>query len=123
ETNPANGLTRDRTSNDVASIAAVGFGLSAITVGIDRGWISREDGVERVLRTLEFFWNAPQSETDPLATGYKGFFYHFLDMNTGQRAWNCELSTIDTALLLGGVLHAREYFDGDTPAETRIRQL
>ncbi|HET6567298.1 MAG TPA: glucoamylase family protein, partial [Rhodothermales bacterium] len=124
EANPSNGLIKDRsTATSPASIASVGFGLSAITVGIDRGWITREEGVTRVLNTLRFFWNAPQSETDELATGYKGFFYHFLDMNTGERAWKCELSTIDTALLLGGILHARGYFTGDTPEEDEIRSL
>ncbi|HLU37684.1 MAG TPA: glucoamylase family protein, partial [Thermomicrobiales bacterium] len=112
EANPSNGLVRDRTGQNYASIAAVGFGLSAMTVGIDRGWITPEQGRERVLNTLEFFWTAEQS-TAPNATGYKGFFYHFLDMNTGRRSGTNELSTIDTALLLGGVLHVREYFVDD----------
>lgn len=123
EANPTNGLVRDRTRPESpASIAAVGFGLSAITVGIDRGWISREEGRERVLATLRFFWNAPQSQS-PDATGYKGFFYHFLDMETGRRNWNSELSTIDTALLLAGILHVGEYFDGEEQGEEEIRTL
>ncbi len=123
EANPSNGLVRDRsTTTSPASIAAVGFGLSALTVGIDRGWITREEGIERVAATLRFFWNAPQS-TAPDATGHNGFFYHFLDMQTGRRAWDSELSTIDTALLLGGVLHVREYFDGGDEAEVEIREL
>ncbi|ARA95044.1 hypothetical protein AWN76_006440 [Rhodothermaceae bacterium RA] len=123
EANPANGLVRDRSTNpDLASIAAVGFGLSAITVGIDRGWITRAQGVERVLNTLRFFWNSPHGpEAD--ATGYRGFYYHFLRMDTGRRAGTSELSTIDTALLLGGVLHAGMYFDADTPEEAEIRDL
>lgn len=123
EANPSNGLIKDRsTPTSPASIAAVGFGLSALTVGIDRGWITREQGRDRVARTLRFFWNAEQS-TSPDATGYKGFFYHFLDMQTGRRAWNSELSTVDTALLLGGVLDVGEYFDGSDAVEEEIRAL
>ncbi len=123
EANPTNGLIRDRSRPESpASIAAVGFGLSALTVGIDRGWISRDQGRGRVLRTLEFFWKAPQHAASN-ATGYQGFFYHFLDMQSGQRAWQSELSTIDTALLLAGVLHVRQYFDGQEPEEVRIRAL
>ena len=123
EANPANGLIKDRNRDGAAaSIASVGFGLSALTVGIDRGWISRAAGRERVLNTLEFFWNSPQS-TAADATGYKGFYYHFLDMETGRRRGTTELSTIDTALLLGGVLHVGQYFDQDDPDEARIRAL
>ncbi len=123
EAEPANGLIRDRsTDSRRSSIASVGFGLSALTVGIDRGWISRESGRERVLNTLEFFWHSPQGpEVD--ATGYKGLYYHFLNMDTGRRWGTTELSTIDTALLLGGVLHVREYFDEADPDEERIRSL
>jgi hypothetical protein len=123
ETNPSNGLVKDRTTDSSpSSIAAVGFGLSAYTVGIDRGWITREQGRLRTLNTLRFFWNAPQG-TGPSVTGYRGFFYHFLDMTTGLRRGTTELSTIDTALLLGGVLHAGEYFDGPDPDEEEIRAL
>jgi hypothetical protein len=123
ETNPTNGLVKDRSSNpSVSSIAAVGFGLSAVTVGIDRGWISREAGRTRVLTTLEFLWSSPQGpEAD--ATGYKGFYFHFLDMQTGRRAGDAELSTIDTALLLAGVLHVQQYFDQDDTSEAKIRDL
>jgi hypothetical protein len=123
ETNPANGLIKDRSSNpSLSSSAAVGFGLSVLTVGIDRGWISREAGRRRVFTTLEFLWSAPHGpEAD--ATGYKGFYYHFLDMQTGRRDGDAELSTIDTALLLGGVLHVQQYFDQDDPTEAKIRAL
>ncbi len=123
EANPSNGLIRDRnTSSSRSSIASVGFGLSALTVGIDRGWISRDEGRERVLTTLEFFWSSPQgTQTD--ATGYRGFYYHFLDMETGKRAGTTELSTIDTALLLAGVLHVGQYFDQNHVDELRIRSL
>lgn len=123
EANPRNGLIKDRnTDGSPSSIASVGFGLSALTVGIDRGWITREAGRERVHTTLDFFWNSPHSTAND-ATGYKGFYYHFLNMETGRRNGTSELSTIDTALLLAGVLHMRQYFDRDHPDENRIRAL
>jgi hypothetical protein len=123
ETNVENGLIKDRSGDpSLSSIAAVGFGLSSLTVGIDRGWINREAGRARVLTMLTFLWNSPHGpETD--ATGYKGFFYHFLDLHTGRRARDSELSTVDTALLLGGVLHVQEYFDQDDATEAQIRAL
>jgi hypothetical protein len=123
EANPQNGLIKDRSSNaSLSSIAAVGFGLSALTVGLDRGWISREAGRERVLTTLEFLWKSRQGPQAD-ATSYKGFYYHFLDMHTGRRAHGAELSTIDTALLLGGVLHVQQYFDQPDATEAKIRAL
>jgi hypothetical protein len=123
ETNRANGLVRDKTRADwPASIAAVGLALTAYPVGVERGFIPRAEAVERTLTTLRFFWRSKQGpEAD--ATGYKGFYYHFLDMQTGARAWQCELSTIDSALLLGGMLTAAAYFDGAAPAEREIRDL
>ncbi len=123
EANPANGLVKDRsTQTSPASIAAVGFGLTALPVGIERGWITREEGRARVLATLRFFQSAPQDGA-PDGTGYRGFFYHFLDMQTGRRVWESELSTIDTALLLGGVLFVRAYFDADDPLDAEVRTL
>lgn len=96
ETNPANGLVIDKTAADwPASIAATGLALAAYPVGVERGFMSRSAAIERTLNTLRFFWNSPQG-TEPDATGYKGFYYHFLDMKTGRRAWKCELSTIDS---------------------------
>ena len=119
--NPGNGLVPDRSANGSAcSIAAVGFGLSAICIGIDHGWISRTQGVARVLTTLNTFLQGPQGPATSGTTGYKGWFYHFLDMNTALRA-NSELSSIDTALLLAGILHARQYFDATNTDETTIR--
>ncbi len=124
EANPANGLIKDRsTPTSPASIASVGFGLSAICVGIDRGFITREQGRDRVLTTLETFWNGPQGDTSGGTMGYKGLFYHFLDMNTGLRVWNSELSSIDTALFLAGALDAAAYFTDADPGEVAIRQL
>jgi hypothetical protein len=122
--NPANGLVPDRyPTPSFSSIAAVGFGLTAYTIGVDRGYVTRAQARERVLTTLRFFRNAPQGAAEQGMSGYKGFFYHFLDMKTGARSSNCELSTVDTALLLGGVLHAQSYFTGSDPAETEIRKL
>jgi hypothetical protein len=72
--------------------------------------------------TLRFFWNSRQG-TEADATGYKGFYYHFLDMRDGRRVWNCELSTIDTAFLLAGMLTAAQYFDHESPEEQEIRRL
>ena len=75
-----------------------------------------------MLRTLRFFANSPQGP-EPDATGYKGFYYHFLDMESGRRVWNCELSTIDSAFLFAGMLATASYFDGDDPVEYEIRTL
>jgi hypothetical protein len=124
ETNPANGLIRDRSrTNSYCSIAAVGFGLTAIGIGIDHGWITREQGRERVLRTVRTFHEKPQGPDAVGNIGYRGWFYHFLDMDTGLRAWKCELSSIDTALFLAGALYAREYFSGAHADEAAIRDL
>jgi hypothetical protein len=123
ETNPANGLVIDKTALDwPASIAATGLALACYPVGVERGFMSRSAAVERTLATLRFFWNSPQGpERD--ATGYKGFYYHFLDMQTGRRAWQCELSTVDSTFLLAGALTAGVYFDADTADEHEIRTL
>lgn len=123
ETNPSNGLIIDKTAeNWPASIAATGLALATYPVGVERGFISRADAIERTLATLRFFWNSPQGpESD--ATGYKGFYYHFLNMQTGRRAWQCELSTIDSAFLLAGALTAGVYFDANTADESEIRTL
>ena len=121
--NPANGLSADTTRPGApASIAVVGFALSAYPVGVERGWISRDEAAARALTTLRFCWNARQDGGED-ATGYRGFFYHFLDMATGARVWRCELSPIDTALLVAGMLTAAGYFSRATPAETEIRGL
>jgi hypothetical protein len=123
EANPLNGLIADKTeAGSPASIAAVGFALTCYPVGVERGFMTRADAVQRTLATLRFFQNSLQS-VDADATGYKGFYYHFLDMISGKRAWNCELSTIDTALLLAGVLTAAAYFSGDGADDREIREL
>jgi hypothetical protein len=106
-----------------ASIAATGFGLTAYPIGVERGWVTREEARDRTLTTLRFFHGAPQGPAAAGTAGYKGFFYHFLHPSTGERFETVELSTIDTALLVGGVLFARGYFDRDEPEEAEIRRL
>ena len=123
ETNLVTGLVPDTSSPGApASIAAVGLGLTAYPAAVERGFISRRDAATRTLTTLRFFWNSRQGR-EPDATGYQGFYYHFLDVHTGARAWNSELSTIDSALLFAGMLAAAAYFTGDRPAEREIRDL
>ena len=120
--NPENGLVADTSRPGApASIAVVGFALSCYPVGVERGWMTRADAVARTLVTLRFFGNSTQGEQAD-ATGYKGFYYHFLDMKTGKRVWRCEVSLIDTTLLLAGVLAACVYFSEDTPDENEIRE-
>jgi len=89
---------------------------------VERGFMSRAAAVQRTLATLRFFWNSPQG-TEPDATGYQGSYHHFLDMQTGRRAWKCELSTVDTTFLLAGALAAAMYFDADSADEVEIRTL
>ncbi len=123
-TNPRNGLTPDRwPTPSFSSVAAVGFALTAYPIGVERGWVARDAARERVLTTLRFFWTAPQGSQGREVTGYKGFFYHFLDMQTGHRFATVELSTIDTALLLAGALTCRQYFDRDDAGDREVRAL
>ncbi len=123
EVNPVNGLILDKTSDNwPASIAATGFALASYPIAVERGFMSKEAALERTLTTLRFFWNSPQG-AEPDATGYKGFYYHFLDMASGRRAWQCELSTIDSTFLIAGMLTAGLYFDGNTTQEQEIRNL
>ena len=119
--NPANGLVPDRSATGSAcSIAAVGFGLTAIGIAADHGWITRTQAVARVLTTLNTFLQGPQGPAASGVIGYKGWFYHFLDMNTALRS-SSELSSIDTALLLAGILYAKQYFNGPSADEISIR--
>ena len=120
--NPENGLVADNSRpNAPASIAVVGFALSCYPVGAERGWVTRADAASRTLVTLRFLCNSVQSEL-PDATGYKGFYYHFLDVKTGKRVWQSEVSLIDTTLLLAGVLTASMYFNEHTASENEIRE-
>jgi hypothetical protein len=122
EFNPQNGLIADKTQpGSPSSIAAVGMGLSVFAVAVERGLLSRAEAIDRTLTILRFFHSSPQGP-EPDATGYKGFYYHFLDMHTGRRAWQCELSAIDTAIFMAGVLTAASYFTGYNENETEIRE-
>ena len=122
---PKTGLVPDHWPGDsFASIASVGFALTAYGVGVERGYVTRKQAVERTLATLHFFHDAKQGDDEDDVTGYHGFFYHFLDMQTGKRhARGVELSSVDTTLLLGGVLFAQSYFDRNSKDEKEIRQL
>ncbi len=124
--NPRNGLVPDRAPlpHGAASIASVGFGLTAYGIGVERGYITRQQAVERTLLTLRFLAALPQGDAARGTAGTHGFFYHFLDPETGLRVadWS-ELSSIDTALLMGGVLFAQSYYDGPSQQEREIRTL
>lgn len=123
QTNPLNGLVADNTRRDShASIAVTGFALGSLPAAVERGFVARHAALSLALTTLRFFWNAPQTEA-PDATGHRGFYYHFLDLRTGQRRWRCELSTIDTAFLLAGALSVAVYFDRETGEERELRTL
>lgn len=123
EVNPANGLIADKSRDDwPASIAATGLALAAYPIGVERGYMTRADAVRITLTTLRFFRDSPHGpEAD--ATGHHGFYYHFLDMQTGRRAWRCELSTVDTAFLLAGALTGAAYFDRDSEEEGQLRSI
>ncbi|TWQ75516.1 hypothetical protein FQJ89_12850 [Xanthomonas vasicola] len=124
-TNELNGLAPDRfPSRPFASIASVGFALTAYPIGIENGWVSRNQAIDRTLTTLKFFRDAPMGPQKTGRAGYKGFYYHFLDMQKGNRydSW-VELSSVDTALLMMGVLFTQSYYDGDDPREKEIRQI
>ncbi len=120
---PRNGLVADTSRRDSPiSIAVVGFALSSYTVAVKRGWMERSDAVRRSLDALRFFHDSDQSGS-PTATGFKGFYYHFLDPHTGTRVWRSELSMIDTALLIAGVLSSACYFTADAADEIELREL
>src|SRR6266542_3406517 len=122
--NPKHGLIPDRyPTPSFSSIAAVGFGLTTYPIGVERRYVTREAARQRVLATLRFFHDAPQGPSARGVSGYKGFFYHYLDMKTGERFEDSELSTVDTAILLAGVLFCQSYFDGSDPEEVEIRDL
>ncbi|WP_428938072.1 glucoamylase family protein [Fontivita pretiosa] len=120
ETNPATGLVPDGSNanggspTSASSIAAVGFGLTALTIGDKRGWLTHAEAYQRAWNTINFLYTN--------GAHVNGFFYHFLDPLTGQRAWNSELSSIDTALLMAGVLNVAAYWKG-TPLETVANNL
>ncbi len=121
--NPVNGLIPDTSrDNSPVSIAVVGFALSVYPAAVERGWMERDEAVRRSLLALRFFHDSDQSGS-PTATGYKGFYYHFLDIHSGKRVWQSELSMIDSAMLIAGMLTAATYFDGDSADEAALREL
>src|SRR5437660_5875684 len=122
--NPKNGLIPDRfPTPSYSSVAAVGFGLTSYPVAVERGYVTRKQARQRVLATLRFFRNAPQGHSVKGVAGYKGFFYHLLDMKTGLRFEDSELSTVDTAIFLAGALFCQSYFTGPHPEEVELRRL
>jgi len=108
QAHPQTGLVRDRcnvrssTNSNVGSIAATGFGLTALCIGQQRGFISLADASQQVLTTLRFLWRK--------LPVHRGFFYHWADIDTGERTWSSEVSSIDTAILLCGILTCRQHF-------------
>jgi hypothetical protein len=123
EADPATGLVRDNTRYGApSSIAAVGLGLACWPIAVERGFVTRDEAVERTLATLRFFGQCPKGP-QPDAAGHRGFFYHFLHLTTGRRAHRCELSTMDTAMLLAGALTAAAYFRGRDRREAEVRAI
>jgi len=124
QSDPDTGLTKDRSTPDsAASIAAVGFSLTAYPIGAERGWVSRDQAADYTLKVLNTLWNAPQGDAAQGEASTHGFFYHFLDPKKATRMWNSEVSTIDTSLLMSGVLFSKDYFNGNSPKEAEIRDL
>ena len=118
---PASGLVLDSTQPDSpCSITAVGLALSAYPIAVERGWMTRAQAVRITLTTLDFFLDADMSGS-PTSTGHRGFYFHFLDMHTGTRTWNSELSSIDSSFLLAGMQTAAQYFTHATAHEQAIR--
>ena len=123
EHHPEWGIVKDRTKPWApASIASTGFGIPCFAIGAERNWITRGEAAQITLNMLQFFYNAVQS-ADTNVTGYKGFYYHFLRMDSGTREWSCELSTVDTGLLMMGILFARNYYNLNNDTENQIRML
>lgn len=126
--NPITGLIADRSgSNEApASIAGTGFGLTVYAIAVERGWITRAEAINYTLKVIKGLYHSPQGLEKEGNSGYNGFFYHFLDPNTGLRStpphyWYSEISSIDTALLMAGVIFARNYYNGPTLKEAQIR--
>ncbi len=122
-TNAGNGLTPDNSPKpNFCSIASVGFALTAYCIGVKSGYVSREAAAARTLTTLKTFWNGAQGPDATGMMGYKGFFYHFLHMDTGVRYKDVELSSVDTSLFILGALTSAAFFDAPSPTEADIRK-
>lgn len=123
EVNPVTGLIADKTQPGFpSSIAVTGMAITAYIVGVEKKFLSRKNAVGRIIKILRFFYDSHQG-TEANATGYKGFYYHFLKMNNGEREWKSELSTIDTSLFIAGALSAASYFKKVNREEAEIRDL
>lgn len=123
EHHPEWGIVKDRAAEWApSSIASTGFAIPCFAIGVERNWMARSEAAQITINMLRFFMNSEQSE-NVLASGYKGFYYHFLRMDTGKREWNCELSSIDTGLLMMGIIFARNYFNQENEIEIEIRKL
>ena len=125
---PDTGFVRDRAvdpfyNRDVTSVAAVGFELATFGIGAERGWISRTDAALATRQVMSSLLALPQGPAVTGTSGYKGFFYHLLNIDTGLRTPDSEVSTIDSALLMAGVLFARQYYTGTNQTETDIQNL
>ncbi len=121
---PGTGLMPDRWPKPpFSSVAAVGFALNAYCIGAERGYVTRAQARTRTLMTLKFLRDAQQGTSPDSASGYQGFFYHFVNFGSGNRYGDSELSTVDTALLMGGVLFAGGYFDQADDDEKQIRDI
>ncbi len=110
-------------TRNFSSIAATGFGLTAYCIGVERQYVTRNEAAERVLKTLQALWQMPQGDAKTGVSGYKGFYYHFLDHQNALRFKDVELSTIDTGLLMAGVLSVMSFFDQNDATEKEIREL
>ena len=122
--NPHTFLVPDRwPTKSFSSIAAVGFGLTAYCIGAERGYVTRDQARDRVLATLQSLLAMQEGPQPANVSGYHGFFYHFLDMETAARYKDVELSTIDTTWLFAGALVCQSYFNRNDPTETSIRDV
>ena len=109
---PVTGLIADKAKRRRTSIAHSGFGLSAFCIGVDRGWVSKDEAYDRILITLNSYYKDPNDENDFCVEGRYGLFYHFVNVDTGKRQGRTEISTIDSGLLMAGILHVMTYFKG-----------
>ncbi|MDQ3015325.1 MAG: Tat pathway signal protein [Bacteroidota bacterium] len=121
---PNNFQIPDRYPNlTFSSIAATGFGISAYISGVENKFISRQQAARRTLQTLNILWKLPQGPEETDIAGYKGFYYHFLTLDKALRYKNVELSSIDTGLLMAGILSAMSYYDAANPIEDSVRLM
>ena len=121
EIEPSKGLVKDRSADwSPASMASTGFGVPVWAIGAEKGWITKAKAEELTLNLIRFLLSSEQSAAAD-ATGYKGFYYHFVDLKQGKREWKCELSTIDSGLLFAGLIFARNYYNGDSETHKEIR--